>query len=197
MTTVTRTPPAPSVEPVERRRFTADEFDAMAAAGIFHQDDRVELIEGDVIDMSPIGVAHARIVRRLNNLLARRLDDSILVDVQNPIRLNDLNQPQPDLALVHNRAYVESHPTAADIVLVIEVADSTLAYDRDVKLPLYARLGVSQVLLVDISNTTVTHYYEPRDDVYRQITLFRANDQFVLALSTDLQVELDVSDIFS
>ncbi len=115
------------------------------------EDDRVELIDGQVVEMSPIGDRHASCVRRLNGLFARQLLDVAVIDVQNPVVLGRRDAPQPDVTLLVPRADAyPHHPRAQDILLVIEVADTTVAYDRDVKLPLYARVGIPEAWLVDL-----------------------------------------------
>lgn len=140
------------------RRFDVDDYYRMAAAGILSPEDRVELIEGEIVDMSPIGSEHGGKVNRLNRLLAPAMADGrAIVSVQNPLRLDRRNEPQPDLMLLRPRAddYGARHPTAADVLLLIEVADSSLAFDRGAKLALYARHGVPEVWNVDLVGRTV------------------------------------------
>src|SRR5436190_15615228 len=133
---------------VKRRRFTLDEYHRMGKTGILSEDDRVELIEGEIIEMSPIGSRHAACVDRFNELIAR-LRLNIIVRVQSSIQLDDYSQPQPDLALLRRRDdfYSSSLPRPADVLLVIEVADTTLEYDRFVKLPLSAHAGIPEAWL--------------------------------------------------
>ena len=127
----------------------------MAEAGILSEDDRVELIEGDLVEMNPIGIRHAACVRRLTRLLGQRLGDELLLDVQNPVRLNGDLEPQADLAVLRAADYREALPGPGDVLLVIEVADTSLAYDREVKLPLYARSGIPEAWLVDLQGGMV------------------------------------------
>ena len=131
-----------------RRRFTVDEYHRMAHAGVLSEDERVELIEGEIIDMTPIGVRHARCVDQLNLLLTGSLSKRARVRVQSPVRLNELNEPQPDVTLLKMRDYSQDHdhPGPQDILLLIEVSDSTLDYDRTEKLPLFARSWHPRVL---------------------------------------------------
>ncbi len=155
-----------------KRLITASEFDQMCEAGIFRQDDRLELIEGEIIEMSPIGKRHATAVRRLNNLLTRRLgEDEALVDAQNPVVLGDLSEPQPDLALLRPSPvyYADEHPGAGDILLLIEVSDTSLAYDREVKVPTYARHGVPEVWIVDVTGAVVEVYRRPAAGGYARV----------------------------
>lgn len=137
---------------ITRRRFTVDEYRKMAETGILAQDDRVELIEGEVVDMSPIGAAHASVVLRLTRLLVRLAGDHASVAVQSPVDLDAYAQPQPYLTLLRPRGddYASQLPRAGDVLLAIEVADSSLAYDRDVKMPLYGRSGIPEAWLIDV-----------------------------------------------
>ena len=152
---------------VTRRRFTVHEYHRMAEAGILHEDDRVELIEGEIVEMNPIGSRHATCVRTLNRLLNRQVGDDLLVDVQNPVRLDENGEPQPDLAVIRTRDYRESLPKPEDVLLLIEVSDTTLAYERGIKLPLYARKGVREAWIVDLNAGAVERNTEPSGDGYR------------------------------
>src|SRR2546423_2235676 len=122
----------------QKRFFNVDEYYRMAEVGLLSEDDRVELIEGEIVEMSPIGCTHAGTVDQSNAFLNHKLGDRVMVRVQNPIRLNDFSEPQPDLALLKRRKdfYRNSHPTAEDVLVVIEAADTSLNYDRNVKLSL-------------------------------------------------------------
>ncbi|MDQ3917533.1 MAG: Uma2 family endonuclease, partial [Acidobacteriota bacterium] len=134
-----------SVE-IARHFFTVDEFERMGAAGIFHPDDRLELIGGEIVEMSPIGSSHAACVKFLSALLQRLFGGTLIVSTQDPIRLDDFSEPQPDVALLRWREdfYRHAHPTPADVLLVVEVADTTVESDRQVKIPLYARAGIPE-----------------------------------------------------
>src|ERR671938_544657 len=137
---------------VAKRCFSVDEYYRMGEAGILTEDDRVELIEGEIIEMSPIGSRHAACVNRLNTLLGRHLRQTAIVSVQNPIRLDAYSEPEPDVALLRPRAdyYESGHPTPADALLIVEVADTSADYDRIIKLPLYAKAGIPEAWLVDL-----------------------------------------------
>jgi Uma2 family endonuclease len=141
----------------------------MAAAGILPRDARVELIDGDLIDMAPIGSRHAGVVRRIARLLERAVGDAAIVSVQMPIALDESSEPQPDIALLEPRSdfYTPAHPTPKDVMLIVEVADSSLPYDRDVKLALYARHHILEVWLVDLKHDEITRYRNPHPDGYR------------------------------
>jgi Uma2 family endonuclease len=152
---------------VTRRRFTVHEYHRMAEAGILHEDDRVELIEGELIEMAAIGPLHFTCVNGLNWLLVQSVGDEAIVSVQNPVRLDEYGEPQPDLAVIRTRDYRESLPGPEDVLLLIEVSDTTLAYDRGVKLPEYARKGIREAWIVDLNAGAVERHTEPSPDGYR------------------------------
>jgi len=161
---------------VKRWRFTVHDYHLMGEAGILHEDDRVELIEGEVVDMTPIGGRHASCVRELNRLLGKTVGDEMRVDVQNPIRLGEHSEPQPDLAVIRAHKYAELLPGPEDVLLLIEVSDTTLAYDRNVKLPLYARAGIREVWIVDLPGETVERHTDASGDGYRSIKRARRGE---------------------
>lgn len=145
------------------RRFNVTEYYQMAKAGILKPDDRVELLEGEIVTMSPIGNQHAVCVRRLIKLLVGLVGDQGVVDVQNPIHLDDFTEPQPDLTVSKPRMdlYAAHHPTSADVLLIIEVADTTLRFDQRVKTRLYAKAGIPEVWIVDIAHEQIIGYTDP------------------------------------
>lgn len=153
---------------VKRRRFTVHDYHRMGEAGILHEDDRVELIEGEIVEMAAIGTRHFSCVNRLNRLLVMSVGDEAVVSVQNPVRLNEHTEPQPDLAVIRPRDYRESLPEPDDVLLLIEVSDTTLAYDRGVKLSLYARAGIREVWIVDLPNVTIERYTGPSANGYQR-----------------------------
>lgn len=152
-----------------RHRHSVVEYHRMATAGLLAQEARVELIEGEIIDRAPIASRHASIVKKLSRLFQASVGNSALVSVQDPVRLSDFSEPQPDLALLRWRAdfYSDAHPAADDLLLVVEVSDTTLEFDRDVKLPLYARYGVAEAWLVDVDGKTITSYAKPTEAGYQ------------------------------
>jgi Uma2 family endonuclease len=154
---------------VARRQFTVDDYHRMRDAGIFSEDDRVELLDGEVILMSPIGPLHAAIVKRINTLLNQGLLTQHIVSVQDPVQLSDMSEPQPDLAIIQYRAdyYAAAHPTPDDIALVIEVSDTSLEYDRENKLLRYAESLIGEVWIIDIENQQVEQYTNPANGQYR------------------------------
>ncbi len=155
---------------VTRRKFTVEEYHLLARTGILKEDDRVELIDGEIVEMSPIGSRHAACVARLT-AWAVRLQDRAIAWVQNPVRLGDLTEPQPDLALLRFRSdfYATAHPTPEDIFLVVEVAETSADYDRQVKIPLYARWSIPEAWLVDLDQHRVEVYRNPSSDGYRDL----------------------------
>jgi Uma2 family endonuclease len=153
---------------VPRYRVTVDDFYRMGSAGVFDGKPRVELIEGDIVTMAPIGTLHATTTQALANFLARELQGAS-VRAQQPIRLSEGSEPEPDIAIVsgRNHDYVDHHPAATDCLLLIEVAHTSQDYDRQVKAPLYAAYGVIEYWLVDTASHTVTVFRDPVDGRYR------------------------------
>jgi Uma2 family endonuclease len=142
----------------------------MGEAGILREDERVELIEGEIVQMNPIGGRHIRCVNELNWLLGQQLHDRALrLSVQNPIRLNGGLEPQPDLAVIRAGDYAGSLPGPGDALLVIEVSDTTLGYDRNVKLAFYARAGIGKAWIVDLPNGAIERHSDPSVDGYRRM----------------------------
>lgn len=155
--------------PGSHHMFTVHDFERMAEEEILLEDDRVELVEGDLIEMAPIGSRHSACVDKLNWLLSQKLDlQQILVRVQQPVRLDPETQPQPDIVLARLREdfYGLRHPGPDEVLLLIEVAESSLAYDRDVKLQMYARARVPEVWLVDLQAEAIETFQEPAGDYY-------------------------------
>jgi Uma2 family endonuclease len=153
---------------VERKRFTVDEYYKMAEAGILTEEDRVELIEGEIIKMSPIGNRHAMTVTRASMIFARGLGDRVVVATQNPAHMDKYNEPQPDLVLIRPREgfYGTGHPDPEDVVLLIEVADSSLRKDRLLKLPVYARNRIREVWIIDVKHDAIYVHREPHENAY-------------------------------
>ena len=157
------------VEP-KRRRFTIEEYHRLGEAGILRHGERLELIEGEIFQMSPIGRVHAGTVDRILDVF-RRLGDRAGVRVGGPVLLADLaSEPQPDLTLLIRRPdfYTSGHPEPGDIFLVVEVMDTSIAFDRRVKLPLYARAGVAEVWLVNVNTRRIEDYRQPSPAGYAE-----------------------------
>jgi hypothetical protein len=153
------------MSPTQRHAFTQQEY--LALANIL-QNQRTELIEGDINEMAPIGTQHAACVSLINHLLAKTLDDTIIIRIQDPIQLNNYSLPQPDICLAQfkNDFYQQQHPTPDDIVLIIEVADSSLQYDLNTKIPLYAQHQIAETWLIDLPNKQLAAYYQPTAQGY-------------------------------
>lgn len=152
-------------------RFTVSDYHRMADTGILGEDARVELIRGQIIDMAPIGAPHFGMVNRLTRLLPACIAGRGALSVQNPVRLDDGSEPEPDVAVLKPRAddYETATPRPADVLLMIEVSESTLRYDRDVKIPLYAESGISECWLVDIVGRAVEVYRRPVGGRYAEM----------------------------
>lgn len=156
---------------VTRRRFTADEYHRMAEIGVLLEDERVELIEGEILRMSAEGSRHNACINRLSALLANRLGDAAILSVQNSIRTDQYSEPEPDVAVLRPREdyYETALPSPADVLLLMEVADTSLAYDRGLKLPLYARAGIPEMWIVDLTNEVIEQHAYPADGAYRSV----------------------------
>src|SRR5256885_6898790 len=157
---------------IPRRRFTVEEYHRMAEVGIFHPDERVELIEGEIVQMSPIGPRHAGCVINANRLFVTQLGDRAVVSPQNPVVIQPQSEPQPDLLLLRPRAvsYSREHPTPEDVLLAVEVADTTVRFDRLVKARLYARAGIAEFWLFLAADRIVEIYRGPGSDGYTGVT---------------------------
>jgi len=180
MATIPRTAPC-------RHRLTVSDFHRMGEAGIFAAGDRVELIDGEVIDMSPIGALHAAIVALLTAFLCRSVGSGVIVWCQNPLRLDEASEPEPDIALLRPRAdgYMSAHPGPEDVLVVIEVADTSLAYDLGVKVPLYARHGIPEAWVIDAATRQTRVFREPSAEGYRRELLVGPEETLASAVLTD------------
>ena len=176
---------------VTRRRFTVHEYHRMAEAGIFHEDDRIELIDGEIVEMSPIGGRHVSCVGRFTRVLSLFVGERYLVNVQSPVRLDERREPQPDIALVQDREYGRSLPCPGDVLLLAEVSDTSIAYDRDVKVPLYAGAGIPEVWIVDLSNEVVERCTNPSGADYRRIERARRGETIESDVLSGLSVRVD------
>jgi Uma2 family endonuclease len=181
---------------VTRWFFSTADYHRMQEIGIFSEDDRIELIDGEVRVMSPIGARHVAIVNRFNALLTSQIGRIAIVSVQNPIQLSNNTEPQPDLVvlLARDDFYANALPTAADVLLVIEVSDSTLVYDQQEKLPRYAQAGIPEVWLTDADNQAVERYAEPNSNQYATKQTFRRGQS--VGIPGLPQVTINVDEIF-
>ena len=180
---------------VLHRKFSVKQYHQMVEAGILTEDDRVELIRGEIVEMSPIGRIHAACLNRLAELFILRLEQAVTVAVQNPVELNDTSEPQPDVSLLRRRAdfYESGHPQPEDIFLLVEVADTTVETDRDVKIPLYAENGIVEAWLVDITSQCVEVYTEPAPTGYQNVQKFHRGEN--LSMQAFPKVNIAVDDV--
>lgn len=176
---------------VARWRFSSDDYHKMARAGVFSEDDRVELIDGEIVRMSPIGGAHVEAVGRLNRLLVRAAGDAWQVNVQCPIAIPSHGEPEPDFSVVRSRRYAGRLPQPEDVLLVIEVADTSLSYDRHTKLPFYARAGLQEAWLVHVTTARIERHTDPVDGIYRSIRIVQRGEQLESTVLAGLVVAVD------
>jgi Uma2 family endonuclease len=187
---------APTDEP-EPYRVSVDQFLRMDKAGAFHPEDRVELVNGVLVKMSPIGLGHARAVRRLTNAFARHLGDRAIVSCQNPLHCNDESLPQPDIVIIQGpeSRYDKRHPGAGDALVVVEVADSSLRFDQKVKVPLCARVGIPEAWVIDLRHQRVHVYTDPVPDGakrgrYVVTTVLTSTDTLVPTAFPDVKIPI-------
>jgi Uma2 family endonuclease len=164
----------------KRKLFTVDDYHKMINAGILKEDDRVELINGEIIAMPPIGPNHASCVDRVNSQLYLKLGHSIIVRVQSPILLDDYSEPEPDITILKHRSdfYKNSHPKPEDILLIIEIGDSTIEYDRTIKIPGYAKSNVMETWLFDINKDRIELHRRPYNGIYQETRIAQRGQQF-------------------
>src|SRR6267378_1755712 len=173
--------------------FTVEMYHKLGELGIFDEDDRVELLDGQIVEMTPIGGPHAACVYRLTNLLARRTGGDVGVSVQNPVVLDPRWEPQPDIAILRRPGGSGGawRATARDVVLVIEVADSSLERDRDVKIPRYAHEGIAEAWLVDLNNDTITCYRDPRPNGYTETWIVKRGERLRVEQVPNIEITAD------
>ncbi len=184
-----------------RRKFTVEQYHKMAESGILTEDDRVELLRGEIIEMSPVGRRHAACVNRLVRLFTQRLGDSLrdsfasraILSPQNPVELDDFSEPQPDIALLQPRPdfYESGHPQPEDIFLIVEVADTTAKSDREVKIPLYAEDSIAEVWLVDINKQCIEVYRTPAPSGYQNVQKFQRGQTLSIQAFPDVAITVD------
>lgn len=178
---------------VQHHLVTVDEFARMGEAGVFAEHPRVELVDGEIRDMTPIGPSHAVVVSLLAEQLFTRLTGKAYVSIQNPVRLDRHNEPQPDAAVARRRldSYAVRHPGAGDILLVVEVGDSSLRHDRAVKAPRYGKAGIPETWLVDPAAETVTVLTGPGRDGYVHRQVHRRGDAIAATAVPALTVPVE------
>ncbi len=176
--------------------FNINQYHQMIAQGILTKYDKIELINGELITMSPVGIKHIAIVNRLNRILSKKLADKVLISVQNPILLHDQSEPEPDLVLLKPSAddYENKRPEIEDILLVIEVSDSTLKFDRTVKIPLYSEAKIMETWLIDINNECIEIYRYANNESYDQMQRYHLGQ--TLSILAFPELNLTVNEIF-
>ena len=167
---------------------TTQQYHLMHEAGVFPQGDRLELINGEIKTMSPIGRKHVACIIRLVKLFEKKLGDRFMISAQNSVRLNNHSEPQPDIAILKWRDdfYIEALPTPDDILLIIEVADSTIAYDREIKAPLYAAAGIPEMWLFDVNKKAIEGYSQPSANGYKLIRRYDESDTLSMLAFPDV-----------
>ena len=173
--------------------FTVDAYHRLAECGILGEDDRVELLDGQIVEMTPIGPRHAFCVDRLNRLLSRIAEDSAVVRVQNPVTLGSRTEPEPDIALLRLplERYRQAHPQPGDLLLVIEVADTSAEYDREVKIPLYSRASIPETWLVNLPGEQIEVYRNPRPEGYAATRTAGRGDHLTPLLLAHVTLRVD------
>ena len=178
---------------VSRRRFNIREYERMIEDGILSEDENVELIEGEIVEMSPIGKRHAACVDRLSDLLRDYAGKSAIVRGQGPIQLPDFSEPQPDIALLRRRDdfYAGDLPIPSDVFLVVEVAETSLKNDRNVKVPLYAKAGIPEVWLIDLKNEIIWVFTQPTEGGYNASGRTRRGDSIAVEALPGVVLKVD------
>lgn len=187
----------PAASAPRPHRLTVDDYYRMGETRILAPDARVELIEGKIFDMAPIGTRHAGVVEHLSSLLRVAAADEAQVRTQNPVRLGPYSEPQPDIALVRPRDdfYKSAHPSGGDVFLLVEVSDASLAFDRDVKAALYAGHGIPELWVVDLPGNTLTRYRHP-DSAQREYAPIDVPDPYAPLVLHAVDVTVEIGALF-
>jgi len=176
---------------VHRKLFTIDEYHRMIESGILSEDDRVELVEGEIIEMAAKGSRHAACVTRITDLFYRYARQSAIIRVQDPVRIGSSSELEPDVALLRLRddLYANSHPDGNEVLLIVEVSDTTIGYDRGVKLGLYARANVPEVWIVNLADEVIEIYAQPEGGQYKKSREARGGEEIMVWSVPGLVVE--------
>jgi Uma2 family endonuclease len=181
--TATASPPTATMP---RRLFTVQEYYRMAEAGILNADERIELIEGEIVEMSPVGGPHIKRINDVTKLLNRSLGDRVEVSPQNSVRLDDRSEPMPDIAVLRYRGDNDDVPTVNDVLVIIEVSVSSLQRDLGWKLALYARAGVPEVWVFDVNGHRLIRHADPSDGQYRRVDELRSGSSITIPTIPDV-----------
>ncbi|MCL2928307.1 MAG: Uma2 family endonuclease [Trichodesmium sp. MAG_R01] len=176
-----------------KRRFNLKEYNKMPQVGILKEDERVELIRGEILKMSPVGRLHAACVNRLTRLFSQRLGDRALVSVQNPVELDNYSEPEPDVVLLEPKAdfYASGHPQSQDVFLIVEVADSRIKFDGEIKVVLYGENNVVEVWLVDINEQCLEVYRQPIGSIYQEVQKLKPGEILSVQRFSDINIQVD------
>jgi Uma2 family endonuclease len=176
-----------------RRPFSTAEYHRLIEIGLLTEDERVELLDGEIIEMAPIGPRQAACVNRLAEYLGNKVRKLAIVSVQNPIELSTHSEPEPDLSVLKRRNdfYAQSHPTPADVLIAIAVADTIAQKDREVKLPAYAHAGIPEAWLIDLYNDRIEIHHAPHQGVYEQVRIVQRGQRFASPTQPQLKFKAD------
>ncbi len=175
-----------------RLRFTVDEYYKMYELGMLEDFEKSEIIEGELIQRMGIGDRHAFVVDNLTRIFIKNLSDDVLVRVQNPVRLSDYNEPEPDLALADLRKFDgKRHPRPEEVILLVEVSDTTVKYDRDKKLPLYAEAEIPEVWIINLPNEIIEIHSQPSVGLYQFVKIFKRGENVKSEALPELDLTVD------
>lgn len=177
----------------KRRPFSVGDYLCLAESGILQESERIELIRGEIVTMSPIEVPHASTLNRLVWLLTSALGKQVIVSIQNPVQLSEESMPQPDVAVLRLRDhfYSEHHPKPEDTLLIIEVADTSLRYDRRIKAPLYSAAGIADYWIINLQARQIEVYRDPRPNGYRTVTYYALGETLPPLAFPDVVLKVD------
>lgn len=180
-------------ETIQKHLFSVDEYYKLAELKSLPLDQHFELIEGEIFDMSPIGISHASMVDRLNHIFHQRILDQALIRVQNPLRLGDHSEVEPDILLLKYRSdyYSKGHPQAKDVLLLVEVADTSLGYDKEIKLPIYAKAGISEVWIIDLNQNIIEVFQKSDHKKYKKKTIFSKGQCIQVQCFPNISINID------
>ncbi len=196
MTAVMEMPAGVAVKPAEearpKRRFTSAEYHRMIEAGVFADNDRVELIEGEVLQMAAKSLRHVAGVRRVNKVLSKLLGDAVFIFTQDPIQIGSLSEPEPDVVVAVPSAtdYEDHHPTPPEILLIVEVAETSVQVDRQRKLPLYAQAGIRQYCILNLRGGELEDYRDPAPEGYRSKQTYTLKQSFNLVAFPKVKIKV-------
>lgn len=173
-------------------RFSVDEYYKMIELGLIKDYEKAEIIEGELIKKMTIGDRHAAAMNALNRYFTKNVSDNVLVSIQNPLRMSDYNEPEPDIVLADLTKYDgKRHPRPTEVILVVEVSDASLKYDRNTKLPLYAAAQIPEVWIVNLQNNIIEIHQKPNIDIYQLTTVFKLGERVVSGALPDLTIAVE------